>query len=173
MTLDARSIAVVAIALAACVWDLRTRRIPNFLTFGAAAAGVLFALAQSGLSGLSWSIAGWLIAMALYLPFFALRGIGAGDVKLLGALGAWLGAINAMYLATLTAIAGGVMAVVVVLLQRQLRRTFSNLWLLATTWRVSGLRPVEGLTLETTRGPKLAYAVPIMAGALATLWLRY
>lgn len=172
MTLDARSIAVLAVALTACVWDLRSRRIPNLLTFGAAAAAMAFSLSQHGLSGLGWSVAGWLTAVALFFPFFALRGIGAGDVKLLGALGAWLGALNAMYLAALTAIAGGVMAIVVVLLHRSVGRTFSNLWLLLTTLRVNGLRPVEGLTLETARGPKLAYAIPITAGALATLWLR-
>ena len=172
MGLDARSIAVLAVAVAACVWDIRTRRIPNVLTFGAAAAAAIFALLQHGMPGLGWSAAGWLTGLALFFPFFALRGMGAGDVKLLGALGAWLGPLNVLYLATFAAIAGGIMAIVVVLSHGVLGRTLSNVWLLLTTWRVNGLRPVDGLTLETSRGPKLAYAIPITAGALATLWLR-
>jgi Flp pilus assembly protein protease CpaA len=67
--LDARSIAVLAVALAACVWDVRTQRIPNLLTFGAAAAAMAFSLWQNGLAGLGWSIAGWLTAVALFFPF--------------------------------------------------------------------------------------------------------
>lgn len=172
MTLDTRSFAVFTVAVVACLWDIRTRRLPNVLTFGAAAAAMAFSLWQHGLSGLGWSVAGWLTAVALFFPFFALRGIGAGDVKLLGALGAWFGALNALYLAALTAMAGGVMAIAVIVLRRSLRDTSQNIWLLLMTWRAAGLRPVRGLTLDTTRGPKLAYAIPIAAGALATLWLR-
>jgi prepilin peptidase CpaA len=93
-------------------------------------------------------------------------------VKLLGALGAWRRVERDVPHVTLTAIAGGVVAIAVVLLRGSLRKTLQNIWLLLTTWRVAGLRPVQGITLDTTRGPKLAYAIPIALGALATLWLR-
>ena len=51
--------------------------------------------------------------IVLFLPFFLLRGMGAGDVKLLAALGAWLGPMQTIWLALFTSIAGGVMALVI------------------------------------------------------------
>jgi prepilin peptidase CpaA len=172
LTLDARSAAVIAVALAACIWDVRTGRIPNALTFGAAAAALAFSLVQGGLAGLGWSAVGWLTAAVLFFPVFVLRGMGAGDVKLLAALGAWFGGPNVLYLAVYTALAGGAMAFLAIAWSGYVRETFRNLWLMLNLWRTVGFRPVPGLTLETSRGPRLAYAVPIAAGALTTLWLR-
>lgn len=172
MTIDARSLAVIAVALVGCACDLRTRRVPNVVTFGAAAAAVGFSLLQHGWAGVAWSGAGWFVAVLLFVPFFALGGLGAGDVKLLGALGAWLGGPNALYLAFYTSLAGGIMALIVVVMRRHLKTALRNLWLLLCYWRTVGVRPLPELTLETARGPKLAYAVPIAMGALATLWLR-
>jgi prepilin peptidase CpaA len=170
--MDARAIAVIGVALVACVFDVRTRRLPNALTFGAALAAFAFALFQGGAAGLGWSVAGWLTAVALFFPFFALGGFGAGDVKLLAALGAWLGAFDALYLAFYTALAGGVMAVVVLMARNYVTQAYWNLWLLLTFWRTNGVRPLPELTLQGSRGPKLAYAIPIAVGALTTLWLR-
>jgi prepilin peptidase CpaA len=166
------NLAVVLTALAACVFDLRTRRIPNALTFGAALCAFAVALALGGLSGLAWSMSGWLVAVAVFLPFFLLRGMGAGDVKLLGAMGAWLGPGGALVAAFFTAIAGGVMALIVVLARGYFAQTFRNLWAMLMHWRVFGLQPVPDHTLQTSRGPRLAYALPIAAGALVTLWMR-
>lgn len=172
MMIDTRSAAVLAVALVACLFDLRSRRIPNPLTLGAALAACVFALVQHGFPGLGWSVAGWLAAVALFFPVFALGGMGAGDVKLLGALGAWLGAIDALHLALYTALAGGAMGVLVALSRNYLAQALRNLWLLLTFWRTSGLRPLPHLTLDTAGGPRLAYAIPIAVGAVATVWLR-
>lgn len=172
MTMELSNLAIVLLAVVASIADLQTRKIPNHLTFGAAAAALVFALVRAGLPGLGWSVAGWLVVVVLFLPFFALRGLGAGDVKLLGAFGAWLGPQNAIYLALFTGIAGGIMALVVVLLRGYLKQAFRNLWTLLIFWRVTGIRPLPELTLEHGRGPRLAYALPIAAGALTTLWLH-
>lgn len=166
------SLAVLAVAFLACVCDIRTRRIPNRLTYGAAALGLLVNLALGGLSALAWSAAGWGTAVILFLPFFALRGMGAGDVKLLGAIGAWLGPLHALYLAFFTAIAGGILAVFVVLIRGYVRQAARNLWLLLTHWRIAGIRPLPEVTLESGTGPRLAYAIPIALGTVTTLWLR-
>jgi prepilin peptidase CpaA len=163
--------AIIALVTAACFFDLRTRRIPNALTFGAL-AGFAFAAAMNGLSGLGMSLAGWAVAVALFLPFFLLRGMGAGDVKLLGAIGAWLGPAGALVAGFFTAVAGGVLALVVVLARGYFAESMRNLWAILMHWRVFGLRPVPEMTLQSSRGPRLAYAVPIAAGALVTLWIR-
>lgn len=170
--MDVQVFAVIAVALAACVIDLRTRRVPNVLTFGAALAAFGYWLAADGPGALGWSAAGWFTAVIPFVPFFALRGLGAGDVKLLGALGAWLGPLGALYLGLFTALAGGVLALGVVLARGWFAQTLRNIWVLLTLWRVAGLRPVQGLTVQDAHGPRLAYAVPIAVGALATLWMR-
>ena len=82
----------LGLATIACGWDLRTRRIPQVLTLGGAVAGLAFHLFTGGWQGGFFSFAGWFVGIAIFFAPFALGGLGAGDVKLLGALGAWLGA---------------------------------------------------------------------------------
>src|SRR5215210_7805328 len=101
--IDFRAAAVVVVAFTALLFDVRTRRIPNWLTFGAAAAGVVYATFVAGPSGAGTAAAGWLAGVALFFPVFALGGMGAGDVKLLGALGAWLGPVESVWLAMFAA----------------------------------------------------------------------
>jgi prepilin peptidase CpaA len=165
-------VCALSIASLACAFDLRTRRIPNWLTFGAAGAALVFHFVTSGASGVALSIGGWATGAALLLLPYALGGMGAGDVKLVGALGAWLGPGETFWLAMYTGIAGGAMALIVSALHGYLRRAWSNVWLLLAHWRVTGLRPFPELTLATSSGPRLAYAAPILVGTIVTLWLR-
>ena len=163
----------VGIALAACVSDVRARRIPNVLTLGAAAAAIVFHTASSGTSGLASAALGWVLGLLLFLPLFALRGIGGGDVKLLAALGAWLGPSMVLWVAAFAAIAGGVFALVVSAMHGYTRQAFSNVWGLLSYWRVMGVQTHPGLTLDAaTAAPRLPYALPMAAGLGITLWLR-
>ena len=164
--------AVVATGVAAVGFDLATRRVPNALTFGTAGAALVFAFAMQGWSGLGWALAGWAVGCALFLPWFLLGGMGAGDVKLLAGLGAWLGPMGALWAALLAGVIGGPLALVVAAWSGYLKQSFTNLWGLLTFWRVMGIRPLPDLTLRTARGPRLPYAVPIAVGAGLTLWLR-
>jgi prepilin peptidase CpaA len=165
-------IAAVITAVIACVWDLRTRRIPNALTFGSAAAALVAAAVAGGATGFLWALAGWGLGLLLFFPMFALRGMGAGDVKLLAALGAWLGPEPIVWVALYTAIAGGVLAIVVALAHGYMRHALGNLRLLLTHWRVMGIRPVDSISLDTAPGPRLAYALPMLTGLVVSLWLR-
>ena len=158
--------------MAACVTDMRSRRIPNVLTFGSATAALVFhTLAPTG-HGVNWAVAGWFVGAALMFLPFALRGLGAGDVKLAAALGSWLGPTNAMWMVVYTMIAGGVLALLVAACHGYLRRALANIWLLLQHWAVVGLRPLDTISLEGSDGPRLAYALPIFAGVLLNLWLR-
>jgi prepilin peptidase CpaA len=154
----------------ACVTDVRSRKIPNVLTFGAAAVGVIFHLAVGGLTGAGTAAAGWLVGVLLFLPFFLLRGMGAGDVKLLAALGAWLGPMQVVWLALFTSIAGGAMALVVALSTGHIRTVFRNLGTMLLFWYVAGPKPVPEQTLDRSNSPRLAYALPIFVGTVITLW---
>ena len=140
------AVAVVSVVPAAALCDLRSRRLPNTLTFGA--AGV--ALAVHG------AIGGWPEffhrlwdgeSAWLFLPLFALGGMGGGDVKLLGAIGAWLGPTGAVWTGLYGAIAGGVMALVVAIVRGYLRTAVKNVGSLLLSWLLVGPRPVDGLTL--------------------------
>jgi prepilin peptidase CpaA len=162
----------LTIACVACVTDLRTRRIPNLLTFGSALAGMLYHFATGGVEGLGHAALGWLLAVIVFLLPFALGGLGGGDVKLLAALGAWLGPADALWLLLYTGVAGGLMAIGVALIYGYLGTALKNIKLLLCHWRVAGIQALPEITLEGSRAPKLAYAFPILMGLVATVWLR-
>jgi prepilin peptidase CpaA len=166
------SVIALLVSAAACASDLKSRRIPNILTFGSAFVALGYHLVTGGPWGLLWSLGGWLVGIAIFLAPFALGGLGAGDVKLLGALGAWLGPTQIVWLALFTGVAGLVMALVVALMNGYLKQALTNVRLLLSHWQVVGVQPMQELTLERSTAPKLAYAVPILAGTLVTVWLR-
>jgi prepilin peptidase CpaA len=165
-------IVAVGIALVACVFDLRTRRIPNALTLTAALAALVFSIVTGGVRGAASSLTGWCVATLIWLPVYALGGMGAGDVKLIAAIGAWLGPVDILHAALYAALAGAAMAVALAVIRRRTRQTYSNVRLLLTHWRVAGFTPHSEITLENTNSPRLAYAVPILAGTVVAIWLR-
>jgi prepilin peptidase CpaA len=172
MRLAPAHVIALAVAAIACVWDLRCRRIPNVLTLGAAVAAVGFHAVVGGIDGGVTSAAGWLVGVALLFLPFALGGMGGGDVKLLGALGAWVGPADAVWLALYTGVAGGVLAILIAAMRGYLAQAVGNIWSLLMFWRVMGLKPMPSLTLHSGRAPRMAYAAPILAGTVVTLWLH-
>jgi prepilin peptidase CpaA len=165
-------IGALALCAAAVVWDVRTRRIPNLLTLGGALAGLALHTSTLGLPGVWHSFSGWLVGCALFFPFFALGGMGAGDVKFLAAMGAWLGPSMAVFVALYAGIAGGGMAIVASVARGYFTQMCTNLWGLLMFWRVAGLQPMPGLTLPTAASPRLPYGLAIAAGTVTALWLR-
>jgi len=95
--------------------DLKTRRIPNYLTFGAALAGLAYNLGVSGWGGLGDGLLGLLLGFGFLIVPYIMGGMGAGDVKALAALGAWLGPTGTLYLFCYMAIAGGLMSLAVLI----------------------------------------------------------
>jgi prepilin peptidase CpaA len=166
----AHYILLVVVGLAAVI-DVRTRRIPNVLTLGSALAAIAFHIIVAGTHGVALALSGWAVGVALFLPFFLLRGMGAGDVKLLGAVGAWLGPAEVPQAAVLSILAGGIFGVVVACQHRYLKQALVNVWSAIGWWRIAGLAPLDGMTLEDAAGPRLAYGTAIAAGTFAAVWL--
>jgi prepilin peptidase CpaA len=162
----------LGLAVVACGWDLRTRRIPQVLTLGGALAGLTVHLLIGGWNAGVASAAGWAVGIAIFFVPFALGGLGAGDVKLMGAIGAWLGPMNAIWVGLYAGAAGGVLAIFVALTSGYLVQAVGNVGMMLAYWRLNGVRPLPEITLEHSRGPRLAYAVPILAGTMVTLWLK-
>jgi prepilin peptidase CpaA len=119
-------VALAVGALAATVVDIRTRRIPNALT--ATMAGIGVGLAATGTSGvpLLASFAGFALGLALMMPGHALGATGAGDVKLMAAVGAMVGPGTVVTAFLFTAIVGGVMALAIAMRRQRLRATIAG-----------------------------------------------
>ena len=164
--------AALIIGAAACATDLHSRRIPNWLTFGASAGALAFHYLTAGQDGVVHAMGGWVIGLVLFMPMFLLGGMGAGDVKLLAALGAWLGPGYATLLAMYSSLAGGVIAVPMAMRHNYLGTAFKNIGSLARFWWYCGVRPLRRVSLESSTAPRLAYAVPMFLGMVIALWLH-
>ena len=106
---------VLVVAAVIDGWKLR---VPNWLTFPLVIGGWAFSAAAFGWAGLGWSLAGTAVGLALLLPAYAIGGMGAGDVKLLAGVGAWVWGTATFYAFCVSAIVGGVLAVGMVLVRR-------------------------------------------------------
>lgn len=158
----------MGLALVAALFDVRTARIPNVLTLGGAAAGLVWHMAADGRVGASAS--GWLVGLLIFLPIYLLGAMGAGDVKLMAALGAWIGVGPVLQTAAFGAVAGGLLALLTALRHGVLRATLANITGLLRYWRLVGVQPLPALTLADGRGPRLPYALPVLLGLLTTAW---
>jgi prepilin peptidase CpaA len=166
------SIAIL-VAAVACITDLRSRRISNVLILFGLLSGLSFNLMLSGLLGLGWSLLGGLLGLAVFFPFFALGGLGAGDVKLLACLGAILGPRDLLAVALVGAVIGGAMALIVALIRGRLLSTLRGVGELLAFWMSGGLKPSPVLRLDNPGALKIPYAVPVAAGTFVVLLSRW
>ena len=166
-------LAAIIVAGIACLTDLRSRRISNRLVLAGATFGMLLNLVSGGLPSLGWSLLGGLLGLGLFLPFFALGGMGAGDVKLLACLGTILGPGDLLAVALVGAIIGGVLALGVAMAHGRLRSTLMGIGTLVAFWATGGLRPSPVLNLESPETLKIPYAVPVAAGTFLVLLSRW
>jgi prepilin peptidase CpaA len=160
--------ALVALLGAACWTDLRERRIPNRLVLVVLAMGVAFVLAQrTGMAGLGRALAAGALGFAIWLPFYALRMLGAGDVKLFAAAAVWLPPLEVVNAALYTAVAGA---------------GLSLLWLVLEYGPAHGLAravmtyqaPLATVADSHVRGPArrhIPYGIAMAAGLALAFWL--
>lgn len=153
------AVVTLAVATIAVATDLRHRRIPNRLTFPAMGGGLLVHALGDGLPGLTWSAAGLALGAALFAIPVAMGGMGAGDLKLLAALGALGGPEFVFWCAIYASIVGGVMAVATLLIKRQLVPVVGG----------AALAIAHQQLPRATSNLRLPYAVPIALGAVAAL----
>lgn len=155
---------------AAVVADLRMHRIPNLLSFGGAAAGLAFGL-LAGWGGLLAALFGLVTGLGLFLPFYATGVMGAGDVKLLAAAGAFLGPVGAVNATLYTLIAGGVFGLAVLIWRDGPRETFGRYYfgirhfLASRSWLGARAPGEDGRPL------RFPYALAIATGVLLALWV--
>lgn len=164
-------VVLVLVVLVAAFFDVRSHRIPNWLTF----SGVLLGIALNGFlfesAGLWYSLKGLGLAFVVYFVLYLLRGMGAGDVKLMAAVGSAVGPQNWLGILFLTAILGGVAAVVLALSKGRMRKTFQNIWLMLMSLRLgrAPYRDNPELDVGSEKALRLPHGVVIAAGSLAFL----
>ncbi len=163
----------ICIALAiAVVWDLKERRIPNALTALLAVGGLVFHLATTGLPGLKFSLLGLAVGLGIFIVPYMLGGMGGGDVKLLAGLGAWLGPMSILITALYTGVAGGLLALGVIVASGG--KNFKNFNFMKTIYEdlvcfitFRGSQPIAAASSRSG----IPYSLAIAAGTLGFVLL--
>jgi prepilin peptidase CpaA len=162
----------LAVLAVATFTDLRSRRIPNWLVFPFLLAGFVVSGALHGWAGIGHSLAGMALGALLFGVLCALGGMGMGDVKLVAAIGAWIGSAQLLIALVLTAMAGGVMAICWAVAGGFLGELFRGTGQLLLGFGKRGLRPHPELVLSNPLTRKMPYAPAIAIGTLFSFFAR-
>jgi prepilin peptidase CpaA len=157
--MNPRALLIVMVGLAGVVEDLARRRISNWTSGGALAGGLIVNFAYQGWKGAWHSLLGAIIGFAIFLIFYLLGGMGGGDIKLMAGFGALLGDSQILPAAMLSAVAGGLMAVVYLTV-----RAITRLWRKRS---MSGIVPASSSNEKADES--MPYAPAITAGAWLAL----
>jgi prepilin peptidase CpaA len=157
---------LVLLVVAAAVFDLRQRRIPNWLAASGLVAGIAMNTFLFESDGFWTSLKGAGLALLIYVPLFALRAMGAGDAKLMAAVGSITGPMNWVGIMILTSLFGGLLAVLLVLGKGRVRHTLENVKLILTSWRFHHLpyHLSPELDVGSEQALRLPHAVSILVG---------
>lgn len=162
-------LSLLVLVVSAAVIDLAIRKIPNLLLLGGwGAALAIHACFAAPATAIGHALGGAAIGFALFLPLYVVRGMAAGDVKLMATVGLFLGPSETLFACILTWCVGGVMALVIILFTRRWSVAYANLRDLLLPLLLRMGPPAPG----TAPAHKSVGAMPYgLAIALSTLWL--
>jgi prepilin peptidase CpaA len=152
--------------------DGKQLKVPNWITFPMIASGWVFNLAMFGWEGLGISLLGTVVGLALLMPAYAIGGMGAGDVKLLAGVGAWMGSSVTFYAFCASAIIGGVIALGMIVYRKAWSHHKSQFLTILNEITTVG-SPTELATIAAARKSSmllLPYGIPIAIGTIAYLF---
>lgn len=159
---------VCAVLVEAAVIDGRALKVPNWLTAHFLAGGLIYYAHQGGGAGLLWSFEGAALGLALLLPLYAIGGMGAGDVKLLAGVGAWVGPTLTLQSFVATALVGGLMAAVMVVRSGKFAHHFAMFHTIGSEI-LSVRSPAKLSAIAAERKPRmmlLPYGIPMAVGTV-------
>jgi prepilin peptidase CpaA len=154
--------------VAAAVIDGWKLKVPNWLTFPMILSGWAYGLLAGGWAGLGYSVLGTFAGLGLLLPLYAIGGMGAGDVKLLAGVGAWVGTTITFYAFCWSAVAGGLIALAMVLYRRTWAKHRDNFVLIVQEVLTVGT-PSELAARAAERKSRmllLPYGIPLAIGSI-------
>ncbi len=152
----------------ASVYDVRKRKIPNILTGMSIVIALVLHLALMGWMDLATSALAGIVSGGFLFLFYLAGGIGAGDVKLMSAIGCFIGFHSILLLLFVTTLCGAALGLIVAIRKKMLRRVARNSILLIQHHHAHGLTPHQTLNINNTAILHMPFAVPIMAGCLIT-----
>jgi prepilin peptidase CpaA len=160
---------VSLIVIEAAVIDGRSLRVPNWLTYHFLAGGLIVAFWKGGSALLLTSLAGAGVGLLTLLPLYSIGGMGAGDVKLMAGVGAWIGPWLTLWAFASAAIVGAVIAAGMIVYSGN---PYRHLAMIDTIWReiVTVRNPVVLSDRARERKPAmmlLPYGIPIAVGSIA------
>jgi prepilin peptidase CpaA len=166
---------LLAVVLGAAIFDVRYRRIPNWLNVLGVLAGIAMnSFLYQGLPGLVFALKGLFLAFTVYVVLYALHAMGAGDVKLMAAVGAIVGWEDWFGIFIVTAVVGGIMSLILVASRGRVKKTLFNVSFILSEMK-SG-RPAylanEELDVKSNKAMRLPHGATIAVGALFFLALR-
>jgi prepilin peptidase CpaA len=135
--------------------------------------GLALHLALGGWGQLFTALAAGIICGLVFLVFYLAGGMGAGDVKLIMAVGCIAGLSHVAYLLVLTALSGGAMAIALAVARGRLQQTLTNVGALASHHGHEGLQPHPEINLSNSETLRLPYALAIAGGSLLTLYFQF
>jgi prepilin peptidase CpaA len=156
----------LALTLSAALLDWHSRRIPNWLTVPGLLIGVGTHSVLTGWHGTLFALEGAALALVLLIPLVLLRALGAGDWKLMGAVGAFLGPILFLFVLLGSIFASGIMAVVQVLRVGRVMETLRNMVVLVKGFFAFGLKKNPQISLDNPRLLKLPFGVAVAAATI-------
>jgi prepilin peptidase CpaA len=159
---------VCLVLIVAAYIDGKELRVPNWITFPMVLSGLVFSTWVSGWLGLGGGLLGMVVGLLCLLPLYSVGGMGAGDVKLMAGVGAWLGWQTTLYAFAVSTVVGAVMAVLMVAYRKNFVKHYANLLTILSEWKTIK-DPRELARIAAERKPTmllLPYGIPICIGSI-------
>jgi prepilin peptidase CpaA len=160
----------LALTFLAALLDWRSRRIPNWLTVPGLLSGVVVHALIGGWHGTLFALEGAGLALLILLPLVMLRALGAGDWKLMGAVGAFVGPVMFLFVLFGSILASGIMAIVQVYRTGRVLETLKNMVTLVRGFFTFGLKKNPQISLDNPRLLKLPFGVAVAAATLVCFY---
>ncbi|MEM7457589.1 MAG: A24 family peptidase [Planctomycetota bacterium] len=165
---------VTAFVIYAAYIDGKELRVPNAITFPMIIAGWIYSMiafgidGQGALTGLGWSLAGTAVGLATLLPFYAIGGMGAGDVKMMAAIGAWVYCSTTFYAFCVSAVVGAILAVVMIMRSGNSKKHWNQFFFIANEiMTVRNPDQLSAIAAERKSSMQLLpYGIPIAIGTV-------
>ncbi len=156
----------VLVALFGAVTDFRSARLPNRLTYSAIIAALVLRTALTGWTGLKSGLIGIGIAGGLFCVLYIVGAMGGGDMKMMAAIGAWVGRTHVLTVLIAIALAGGVLALVSIIFNKNLIQTVRNAVRLVLFRFTAGLEPHPEMNVQAPGSRRVPFGVAIAMGTL-------